>query len=259
MRRTIGRLSIASRSAIRIDRPAPPWIISNPIYVQAIGASTAPAPSAGPARRDDAAAVRRSQHGWLDERGRHDLGDARSMPVQMVTGMRAAAAIRPRRADRRSASSRAPRSRRRTACADYDRVAFTIRAEHPMRVSIQVRAEVARRAARTLATIDLRRCHRWRAVGVVRRHAAGRHDPHPARRSARTSGPSCSSSTPRTPSPARRGGSGSRTCGWNDETFSVGSRAELGSGDPECRDQNSDSVTCSERYRRVQVLTVSTM
>jgi hypothetical protein len=121
------------------DRPsAPAWVISNPIYVQT------PAPAA-PAERRAAAATRlslfdgHSTAGWTRESDTISVSAIDA--VQMVSGME----LRLRYGlsggsvvgQYSGTAVETPRGVR-----DYDRVAFTIRAEHPMRLSIQVRAEV---------------------------------------------------------------------------------------------------------------------
>jgi hypothetical protein len=135
-RPAVYRVEIRDRS-----RPAsPPWIISNPIYVRAAGHATAastqsPAPSVGKAQPlfDG-----RSTAGWTKE------GDQTSVTaidqVQMVTGselrlrygLSGGSAI----GQFSGAAVATP-----DGVATFDRVTFTIRAEHPMRLSVQVRTE----------------------------------------------------------------------------------------------------------------------
>ncbi len=198
-----------SRSAIAPS--APPWLISNPIYVSAhrsnprrqqlprsgrrarCRSSTVAARLAG-RRESDATSLSRDRR-RPDDRREWSCGCDTASPGGSPVGQFAGAAVETAHGVR-----------------DYDRVAFTIRAEHPMRLSIQVRARSAERAAGALAAFDLRRCHR-RASDRVASTTCGRSASRTRRAPCpKTSAPSCSSSTRRTASPARRDGSGSRTC-----------------------------------------------
>jgi hypothetical protein len=123
-------------------RPSsPPWLTSNAIHVTAMPTAHAapPAPTSSTAGSlslfDD-----HSTAGWTRE---SDSGSLSTIDVvQMVAGMELRL--------RYGLTGGSPVGQYAGAAvetshgvADYDRVAFTIRAEHPMRVSIQVRAEVA--------------------------------------------------------------------------------------------------------------------
>jgi hypothetical protein len=122
------------------NRPtAPPWVFGNPIYLQA-------EPRTPPSSRPAATTTRLSlfdEHstaGWTRESDSMSLSAIDA--VQMVSGMELRL--------RYGLAGGSPIGQYSGAAVetthgvgDYDRVAFTIRAEHPMRVSIQVRAEVA--------------------------------------------------------------------------------------------------------------------
>lgn len=128
--------------AIRDPRrpSSPPWLTSNPIHVGASAAAQARPPSRG---SSSAASLSlfdgRSTAGWTRE---SDSGSLSTIDtVLMVAGMELRL--------RYGLTGGSPVGQFAGAAvetshgvADYDRVAFTIRAEHPMRVSIQVRAEV---------------------------------------------------------------------------------------------------------------------
>jgi hypothetical protein len=116
---------------------APPWLLSNPIYVRT---SRTEAPEA-PARETARLSLfdGHSTAGWTRE------SDANSMSaieaVQMVSGVELRL--------RYGLSGGSPTGQYAGAAvetthgvAGYDRVAFTIRAERPTRLSVQVRAEV---------------------------------------------------------------------------------------------------------------------
>jgi hypothetical protein len=124
------------------SRPlSPPWLISNPIHV---GVS-APARTSTPELRAPAAAHvslfnARDTAGWTRENDAASLSAIDA--VQMISGMELRL--------RYGLAGGSPVGQYAGAAVetahgvhDYDRVAFTIRAEHPMRLSIQVRAEVA--------------------------------------------------------------------------------------------------------------------
>ena len=90
--------------------------------------------------------------------------------------------------------------RRRQRChaeglAGYDRLSFTIRAEHPMRLSVQLRAPVAGGEARALAAIDLPVPRRYRANVWFERHVPVGRDGDDAMRRSRKFTRRCSSST----------------------------------------------------------------
>jgi hypothetical protein len=121
------------------NRPsAPPWVVSNPIYVHS------PAPAA-PVERRAPAATRLSLFDGHSTAGWSRESDSISVSaidaVQMVTGMelRLRYGLAGGSAVGQYSGAAVETSR---GVRDYDRIAFTIRAEHPMRVSIQVRAEV---------------------------------------------------------------------------------------------------------------------
>ena len=131
----------------RPDRPtAPPWIISNPIYVRAPARrGTGRAPSLRP-RRSLPLFDGRTTAGWTSENDPTSLRAIDAVPDGRR--QRAAAALRALGRVRGRAVLAARRSKPPTASRDYDRVAFTIRAEHPMRISVQLRARGAGRARR---------------------------------------------------------------------------------------------------------------
>jgi predicted metal-dependent phosphoesterase TrpH len=119
---------------------APPWVISNPIHVgssaQANAVSTL---KADPVAERLSLFDSRSTAGWTLEnsKGSMSIIDA----VQMTSG--------PELRLRYGITGGSPVGQYSGAAvetthgvAEYDRVAFTIRGEHPMRISIQVRAEV---------------------------------------------------------------------------------------------------------------------
>jgi hypothetical protein len=123
-------------------RPSsPPWLMSNAIHVAAT-----PTAQAGPPARPSLTAANlslfdgHSTAGWTRE---SDSGSLSTIDVvQMIAGMELRL--------RYGLTGGSPVGQYAGAAvetshgvADYDRVAFTIRGEHPMRVSIQVRAEVA--------------------------------------------------------------------------------------------------------------------
>jgi hypothetical protein len=116
---------------------APPWIISNPIYVRDPHLSQ-------PERRGPATSRLplfdgHSSAGWSRE---SDAGSVSAIDaVQMVTGMelRLRYGLTGGSAVGQYSGTAVETT---SGVRGYDRVAFTIRAEHPMRLSIQVRAEV---------------------------------------------------------------------------------------------------------------------
>src|SRR5205814_5782968 len=120
-------------------RPSlPAWLISNPIYVGA------PA-SAQPATRQSPATARLSLFDGHSTGGWSKESDAVSLSVIEAVQMVPAIELRLRYGlsggsavgQYSGAAVEIPHGVR-----EYDRVAFTIRGEHPMRLSIQVRAEV---------------------------------------------------------------------------------------------------------------------
>jgi hypothetical protein len=120
-------------------RPAaPPWVISNPIYVQAPEAPP-PAEKRVPLAMQLSLFDGRSVAGWTRESDPGSLSAIEA--VQMTTGtelrLRYGLTGGSPVGQFSGAAVETPRGVR-----EYDRMAFTIRAEHPMRLSIQVRAEV---------------------------------------------------------------------------------------------------------------------
>jgi hypothetical protein len=122
------------------SRPmGPAWIISNPIYVRAADARDEP-PPAPPQRAQLSLFDGRTTAGWTRE---YDPASLTAIDaVQMTAG--------PELRVRYGLAGGSPVGQFSGAAvetshgvADYDRLAFTIRAERPMRVSVQVRAEVA--------------------------------------------------------------------------------------------------------------------
>jgi hypothetical protein len=121
------------------DRPsAPPWVISNPIYIQA-PAAAAPVERRAPAVTRLPLFDGRSAAGWTKESDTISVSAIDA--VQMVSGMELRLRYGLSGGSAVGQYSGAAVETLR-GVRDYDRVAFTIRAEHPMRLSIQVRAEV---------------------------------------------------------------------------------------------------------------------
>jgi hypothetical protein len=121
------------------NRPsAPPWVISNPIYVQA-PAAAAPVERRVPAATHLSLFDGQSTAGWTRESDTISVSAIDA--VQMITGMelRLRYGLSGGSAVGQYSGAAVETTR---GVRDYDRIAFTIRAEHPMRVSIQVRAEV---------------------------------------------------------------------------------------------------------------------
>jgi len=121
------------------NRPsAPPWVISNPIYVQ-VPAPAAPVERRGPAATRLSLFDGQSTAGWTKESDTISVSAIDA--VQMVTGMelRLRYGLSGGSAVGQYSGAAVETTR---GVRDYDRIAFNIRAEHPMRVSIQVRAEV---------------------------------------------------------------------------------------------------------------------
>jgi hypothetical protein len=124
------------------NRPAsPPWIISNPIYVRADDRRTTAASAESPALSVSKAQPLfdgRSTAGWTKE------GDQTSVTaidqVQMVTGseLRLRYGLSGGSAIGQFSGAAVETT---NGVAAFDRMAFTIRAEHPMRLSVQVRTE----------------------------------------------------------------------------------------------------------------------
>jgi len=117
---------------------SPPWLISNPIYVS-------PPSTPAPIERRVASGTRlslfdgQSTAGWTKESDRISVSAIEA--VQMISGVE----LRLRYGlSGGSAVGQYSGAAVETAhgVRDYDRVTFTIRAEHPMRLAIQVRAEV---------------------------------------------------------------------------------------------------------------------
>jgi hypothetical protein len=116
---------------------APPWVISNPIQ---IGSPKTPATEKpDPVTKRWSLFDGHSTAGWTLENSRGSLSIVDA--VQMISG--------PEVRLRYGIAGGSPVGQYSGAAvetghgvADYARVAFTIRAEHPMRISIQVRAEV---------------------------------------------------------------------------------------------------------------------
>jgi len=132
--------SVIYRVTIRDpDRPdAPPWVISNPIQVGSL-TKTPLTDKPDPATKRLSLFDGRSTAGWTIENSKGSLSVVDA--VQMTSG----AELRLRYGITGGSpvgqySGAAVETTR--GVAEYDRVAFTIRAEHPMRISIQVRAEV---------------------------------------------------------------------------------------------------------------------
>src|SRR5262249_35135179 len=123
-------------------RPSsPPWLTSNPIHVGAMAAAQAGPPARGLSTVASLSLFDgHSTAGWTRESDSASLSTVDV--VQMIAGMELRL--------RYGLTGGSPVGQYAGAAvetshgvADYDRVAFTIRGEHPMRVSIQVRAEVA--------------------------------------------------------------------------------------------------------------------
>ena len=117
---------------------APPWLISNPVYVRSAGASP-PVEKRAPPVAQLPLFDGHSAAGWSREMDSASLSAIDA--VQMVSGSELRL--------RYGVTGGSPVGQYAGAAVDtprgvgaYDRVAFTIRAEHPMRLSIQVRAEV---------------------------------------------------------------------------------------------------------------------
>ena len=134
-----GGTSGVYRVTIRDPRrsEAPPWIISNPVYVRD---TPVPQPERhGPAASRLPLFDGHSTAGWSRE---SDAGSVSAIEaVQMVTGveLRLRYGLTGGSAVGQYSGAAVETT---SGVREYDRVAFTIRAEHPMRVSIQVRAEV---------------------------------------------------------------------------------------------------------------------
>lgn len=122
-------------------RPSsPPWLIANPVHVGALPAAQAPAPLRASASGASLSLFDgHSTAGWTRE---NDSGSLSTIDtVQMVAGMelRLRYGLTGGSATGQYAGAAVETTH---GVADFERVAFTIRAEHPMRISIQVRAEV---------------------------------------------------------------------------------------------------------------------
>lgn len=123
-------------------RPSsPPWLTSNAIHVGATSTAQARSPARGPSTGSTLSLFDgHSTAGWTRE---SDSGSLSTIDVvQMIAGIELRL--------RYGLTGGSPVGQYAGAAVetshgvgDYDRVAFTIRGEHPMRVSIQVRAEVA--------------------------------------------------------------------------------------------------------------------
>ena len=129
--------SVEIRQPNAPDRPA--WITSNPIYVRQ-PSSAAPAPVVQPAKDGRSLFDERTTNGWSFE------NDRTSLAVIDVAKMTEGARLRLRYGlSGGSAVGQYAAAAVETAqgVESADGVAFTVRAERPMRIAVQVRAEVA--------------------------------------------------------------------------------------------------------------------
>jgi hypothetical protein len=131
----LGVYRVEVRDPNRIGAPA--WITSNPIYVREIAPVVSPAPP--PITKSLPLFDGRTTAGWTTEGDRSSLAAIDVLPV--VSG--------PEIGLRYALSGGTAIGQFAGAAVDtiggvaaYDRVAFSMRAEHPMRVSIQVRANL---------------------------------------------------------------------------------------------------------------------
>ncbi len=119
--------------------PQLPWILSNPIYVRGAAAATR-APGRPAVTRSEALFNGRDAEGWHLEHDRVSLAALDVAPT--VEG----AELRLRYALAGEADLRpyvALYCDMRSGLLPYDRVVFTVRAEHPMRISVQLRVKGA--------------------------------------------------------------------------------------------------------------------
>ena len=123
----------------RSDRPnAPAWIIGNPIYVRTadpVEGTQAPAPATEQLSLFDG----RSTAGWSRENDEASLAAIEAVQMTTATELRLRYGMAGGSAVGQYSGAAVETSR---GLNSFDRVAFTGRAEHPMRISIQVRAEV---------------------------------------------------------------------------------------------------------------------
>jgi hypothetical protein len=117
---------------------APPWLISNPVYVHAPDAPP-PVEQRTPATTHQPLFDGHSAAGWSRESDPASVSAIEA--VQMVSGpeLRLRYGVTGGSVVGQYAGAAVETAR---GVGEHDRIAFTIRAEHPMRVSIQVRAEV---------------------------------------------------------------------------------------------------------------------